>query len=99
MKKELTRLLVIRNDSLDSLFLIACRHLTGKNSQRPGEKAHYMQLALEYKVSCLKSLNDAISREAGKASIISDSTFVTAMMLTSDEVSRSQSQLGMDQRH
>lgn len=87
MKEELTRLLVTRDDSLDSLFLIACRHLTETKSERPEEKGHYVQLALQYKVSCLKSLNKSISQEIEKASMISDSTFATAMMLASDEVS------------
>lgn len=90
MRAELVRLLVTRDHSLDSLFLIACRHLTETNSERPEEKGRYMQLALQYKVSCLKSLNKSISSEIENASIISDSTFATAMMLASDEVSASQ---------
>lgn len=90
MKEELTRLLITRGDSLDSLFLITCRHLTETKSGQPEEMGHYTQLALQYKVSCLKSLNEAISSEVENVSIISDSTLVTAMMLASDEVSTKQ---------
>lgn len=87
MTEEWTRLTVRRGDSLDSMFLIACRHLSRVAQLQQGQKQHYKQLALHYKVSCLHKLNKDFSVEVNRASTISEETIATVMMLASDEVS------------
>lgn len=86
MTEEWTRLTVRRSDSLDSMFLIACRHLSRVAQLQPDRRQHYKQLALQYKVSCLQKLNKDFSMEMERASTISEETIATVMMLASDEV-------------
>lgn len=87
MLEEWTRLTVRRGDSLDSMFLAACRHLSIVQHLQPEQSQRYKQLALQYKVSCLQKLNKDFSVEVDSASTISEATIATSMMLASDEVS------------
>lgn len=84
MSEEWARLIVRRGDSLDSVFLIACRHLS---RVQPNQRQHYKQLALQYKASSLQKLNKDFSLEVDRASTISEETIATVMMLACDEVS------------
>lgn len=84
MSEEWTRLIVRRGDSLDSVFLNACRHLS---RVQPNQRQHYKQLALQYKASSLQKLNKDFSMEVDRASTISEETIATVMMLACDEVS------------
>lgn len=87
MREEWTRLTVRRGDSLDSMFLAACRHLSIVQHLQPEQRQHYKQLALQYKVSCLQKLNKDFSVEVDSASAISEETIATSLMLATDEVS------------
>ncbi|EXJ92419.1 hypothetical protein A1O3_00970 [Capronia epimyces CBS 606.96] len=66
---------------LDAVFLLACRHmyLSHHNSQ---QQQQFVQLACQYKLSCTKSLRDAISNEV----VFSDATVGTTLMLAYDEL-------------
>uniref|UniRef100_A0A093VA32 Uncharacterized protein n=1 Tax=Talaromyces marneffei PM1 TaxID=1077442 RepID=A0A093VA32_TALMA len=86
MLEEWTRLTVRRGDSLDSMFLAACRHLSIVQHLQPEQSQRYKQLALQYKVSCLQKLNKDFSVEVDSASTISEATIATSMMLASDEL-------------
>jgi hypothetical protein len=85
MNKEWTPIAVARGDSLDSLFLNACRYLSLCEQQQPERRQYYMQLATRYKLSCMRALNEAISSEI--SALISDATLATVVMLGFDEVS------------
>jgi len=66
---------------LDALFLLACRHMdrSHKNSQ---QQQYFARLACQYKLSCTKSLREAISSEV----VFSDATVGKTLMLAYDEV-------------
>lgn len=85
MNKEWAPLAVSRKDSLDSVFLHACRHLQ-QNQQQPEQQQYFVQLATRYKGSCMRALNEAISAEI--STLISDATIITVLMLAFDEVSK-----------
>lgn len=87
MSEEWARLIVRRGDSLDSVFLIACRHLSRVQQGQPDQRQRYTQLALQYKASSLQKLNKDFSLEVDRASTISEETIATVMMLACDEVS------------
>jgi hypothetical protein len=85
MNKEFTPLAITRGDSLDSIFLQASRYMSLCQRQRPEQHQRFLQLATEYKFSCLRALNEAISAEASQ--VISDATLMTVVVLAFDEVS------------
>jgi hypothetical protein len=85
MRGDWMRLVLARGYSLDALLLIACRHLAANKSLEPDGHQRYMELAVKYKLSCVKGLNETISDEV--VSIISDATVATVVMLACDEVS------------
>ncbi|OKL57223.1 hypothetical protein UA08_07383 [Talaromyces atroroseus] len=84
MNKSWTPLAVSRKDSLDSLFLNACRYLSLCSEQQPERRHYYMQLATRYKLSCMRALNEAISSEI--SALITDTTVATVVMLGFDEI-------------
>jgi hypothetical protein len=63
---------------LDGVLLSACRHLSDavKNPQ-------YMQLALMYKLACIRSLNQIL---LGQGTPVNDATITLAIFLAADEV-------------
>ncbi|CRG83652.1 hypothetical protein PISL3812_01007 [Talaromyces islandicus] len=76
---------VSRVDSLDSLFLHACRHLlVFQQLQQPDRWEYYMQLATKYKLACLRAVNEAIS--AGPSVLRNDATVATVVLLGFDEM-------------
>ncbi|KAK7230041.1 hypothetical protein V2G26_002211 [Clonostachys chloroleuca] len=83
MRGDWMRLVLARGYSLDALLLIACRHLAANKSLEPDGQQRYMELAVKYKLSCVKGLNETISDEV--VSIISDATVATVVMLACDE--------------
>ncbi|VUC30948.1 unnamed protein product [Clonostachys rosea] len=83
MRGDWMRLVLARGYSLDALLLISCRHLAANNSLEPNGHQRYMELAVKYKLSCVKSLNETISDEV--VNIISDATVATVVMLACDE--------------
>lgn len=66
--------------SLRGLLLAACRHLALYR------RDYYSQRAVQYKVCCIRGVNDAIS-----AGALDDWTVATAMSLAYDEVRREHS--------
>ena len=47
---------------LDSLFLMACRHLSGNYRQQQQQQEHrFSELSIQYKLDCVRSLREAIS--------------------------------------
>lgn len=68
--------------SLDGLFLVTSRHLS---QYLPQKGAYFIQLALQYKIACARSLMEAIS-SLEKRSSISDSTITLAIFLAQDSV-------------
>lgn len=83
MKREWVRLTVTNTGSLDGIFLAACRHLL--KTQEEQQQQYFKQLALQYKVSCLESLREAISIDP--SSLINDSAVAVGILLAYDEVS------------
>ncbi|CAH0054536.1 unnamed protein product [Clonostachys solani] len=83
MRGDWMKLVLARGYSLDALLLIACRHLAANKSLDPDGHQRYMELAVKYKLSCVKGLNETISDEV--VSIISDATVATVVMLACDE--------------
>lgn len=79
MTREWVRLALINAGSLDGIFLSSCRHL-----MRNPQPQHYMQLALQYKLSCVQALRESLVAEV--ASLISDSTITIGVILCYDEV-------------
>jgi hypothetical protein len=65
---------------LDSIFLTACRHLSGKNWQQ--QQQQYTELSVQYKLNCLRSLREAISVKTS----FNDATVAKTVMLVYDEV-------------
>lgn len=68
--------------SLNGLFLVACRHLSMSTF---GQKSHFLHLALQYKITCARSLAEDIASTDTRA-WISDSTVTLALFLAQDEV-------------
>jgi len=81
MTKEWVRLTLTNIGSLNGIFLAACRHLF-KN--QPQQQQYYMQLAIEYKLYCVRALREAISSEI--SSLISDSSVAIVILLAYDEL-------------
>lgn len=67
---------------LDLLFLISCRHLSATYTTEQEQHA-LTRLAIQYKLKCLRSLRDTISREPTS---LSHSALAQAIMLAYDEV-------------
>jgi hypothetical protein len=68
---------------LNSIFLTACRHLSGQDWQQQQQQQRFTQLSLQYKLDCLQSLREAISAKTS----FDDATVAKAVMLVYDEVS------------
>ncbi|GES65383.1 hypothetical protein ATEIFO6365_0010030900 [Aspergillus terreus] len=66
---------------LNLLFLAACRHLAARYEEKEG--GYFDRLALQYKLRCLRSLQNAIVSDT---LLLSDSTISQAIMLAYDEV-------------
>ena len=86
MRKEWTKLAVTKDHSLGGLLLIACRHLAGNDQQQPEQQQKYAELAVNYKLFCIRVLNETISAET--KALISDTTIASVVMLACDEVSK-----------
>jgi hypothetical protein len=84
MTREWVRLTLTNAGSLNGVFLAACRHLL--KSQPQYQQQYYMQLAIQYKLSCVRALREAIFFEM--SSLISDSTIAIGLLLAYDEVRR-----------
>jgi len=81
MTRDWVRLTVTDIGSLSGVFLAACRHLLANHEQ---QQQYYKQLAIHYKVLCVRTLREAISLET--SSLISDSTVAINILLAYDEV-------------
>ncbi|KAI9735740.1 MAG: hypothetical protein M1818_006348 [Claussenomyces sp. TS43310] len=81
MTKEWVRLTLTNVGALSGIFLAACRHLF-KN--QPEQQQYYLQLSIEYKLSCVRALREAIASEI--ASLISDSSVAIVILLAYDEL-------------
>ncbi|KAL5358174.1 hypothetical protein BJX96DRAFT_36913 [Aspergillus floccosus] len=66
---------------LDLLFLASCRHLAARYGVQ--EEGYFGRLSLQYKLRCLRSLQDAIVSDMP---LLSDSTISQAIMLAYDEL-------------
>jgi hypothetical protein len=84
MTREWVRLTLTNAGSLNGVFLAACRHLL--KSQQQYQQQYYMQLAIQYKLSCVRDLREAIFFEM--SSLISDPTIAIGLLLAYDEVRR-----------
>ncbi|KAH6654922.1 hypothetical protein BKA67DRAFT_566638, partial [Truncatella angustata] len=82
LNRQFVQLAATHASSLDGLFLVTCRHLS---QCLPHEELYFIQLALQYKVSCARSLIEAISA-LGMRSSISDSIVTLAIFLAQDEI-------------
>jgi hypothetical protein len=82
MSREWVRLTLTNTGSLSAVFLAACRHLL--KTQKQQQQQYYMQLAIQYKLSCVRALREAIFFE--KSLLISDSTVALGILLAYDEV-------------
>lgn len=80
MTREWVRLTLTNAGSLNGIFLAACRHLWMQCRQQ-----YYMQLAMQYKLSCVQTLRKTIYAET--SSCINDSTIAIGLFLAYDEVS------------
>lgn len=79
---QFVQLATTDTSSLDGLFLVACRHLS---QCLPHNKLYFIQLALQYKITCAQSLMEAISSSEMR-SPISDSIIILALFLAHDDV-------------
>ncbi|KAH8692308.1 hypothetical protein BGW36DRAFT_387354 [Talaromyces proteolyticus] len=84
MTREWVPLAIARQDTLDCIFLNACRLLSLYHPQESEQQQYYTQLATMYKLSCMQALNKSISAEI--SILINDATVATAVMLAFDEV-------------
>jgi hypothetical protein len=84
-QREWISLLLTRHDTLDAMFLSSARHLADHHQKDFKKWLHYDQLAMRYRISCVRALSDAINSE--KASKIEDATVVTTLILAIDGVS------------
>lgn len=79
MTREWVRLTLTNIGSLTGVLLAACRHLLMHS-----ELAHFTQLAIQYKLSCVQTLRKTIQVETPL--MISDSTIALGVLLAFDEV-------------
>lgn len=84
MTREWVRLTLTNFGSLNGVFLAACRHLL--QTQPQYRQQYYIQLAIQYKLSSVRALREAILFET--SSLISDSTVAIGILLAYDEVRR-----------
>jgi hypothetical protein len=82
LNKQFVKLAVTNASCLDGLFLVASRHVS---QYLPHKAPYFIQLALQYKIACARSLMDAIS-SLDMTSSISDSTVTLPLFLAQDEV-------------
>ncbi|KAJ5833404.1 transcriptional regulator family: Fungal Specific TF [Penicillium riverlandense] len=82
LNKQFIQLAATNASSLNGLFLVTCRHLS---QCLPHKGPYFIQLALQYKIACARSLMEAIS-SSGMRSPISDSTLVLALFLAHDDI-------------
>ncbi|KAH9230913.1 hypothetical protein K456DRAFT_39204 [Colletotrichum gloeosporioides 23] len=82
ISKQFVQLAATSISGLNGLFLVTCRHLS---YCLPQQGAHYVQLALQYKVDCAQILMQAICTLETQ-SPISDSIITVAVFLAQDEI-------------
>ena len=82
LNKHFVQLAATNASSLNGLFLVSCRHLS---QYLPHNGPYFVQLALQYKIACVRSLREAIS-SSEIHSPISDSTLALPLFLAHDEV-------------
>lgn len=81
MTGEWVRLTLTNVGTQCGIFLAACRHLVEQQ-----EQLKYLQLATQYKLYCIRALQNAISSEV--SSLISDGTVGIGILMAYDEVRR-----------
>ncbi|BCS30773.1 uncharacterized protein APUU_81076A [Aspergillus puulaauensis] len=81
LNTQFVQLAATSASSLNGLFLVTCRHL----SQHLPHNGPYVQLALQYKIACTRSLTEAISSSEMRFPI-SDSILALALFLAHDEI-------------
>ena len=79
MEVDLVPLSLADQGLLSGMFLAACRSLS---SQHP-QKQMFDELALRYKLVCLRALSDSIS---ANSSFLSDMAIVRVIQLATDDV-------------
>ena len=62
---------------LNSVFLIACRHLSKRVQHGEQQELSFTELSMQYKLDCLKSLRKEISSK----SLFDDATIAKTVML------------------
>ncbi|KAI2705214.1 transcriptional regulator family: Fungal Specific TF [Penicillium roqueforti] len=82
LNKHFVQLAATNASSLNGLFLVSCRHLS---QYLPHNGPYFVQLALQYKIACVRSLREAIS-SSEIHSPISDSTLALPLFLAHDEI-------------
>jgi hypothetical protein len=87
MTREWIRLAITDCGFIYGVFLSSCRHLSQsfKNDPIEGEQ-HYMQLATEYKLACLRTVINALPTVQSTIQV-DYTTIAKAMLLGLDEVS------------
>lgn len=85
MAKEWVRLALGNAGFLNGIFLSSSRHLS-KICQQLQQQQQFTNLAIRYKLVCVRALSDAISSGA-KTMTFSDSVVAETMVLAFDEVS------------
>jgi len=82
LNQQFVQLAATNVSSLNGLFLVSCRHLS---QSLPHKGPYFIQLALQYKIACARSLMEAISSSEMR-SPISDSTLALPLFLAHDDV-------------
>ncbi|KAK3387826.1 hypothetical protein B0H63DRAFT_521847 [Podospora didyma] len=84
------RLALVDTGSISGIFLAACRHLSTNGCVQHHD--HVVHMATEYKLTCIRSLNEAISTESSRRRdgqeglVISDATITKVLLLAMDEI-------------
>lgn len=86
MTREWVQLGLSDPDALNSMFLNAARHLAVSHPQLQ-QQERYAELAVRYKVSCVRAVSQAIQNASGtNTRAFSDTVFAETLALAFDEV-------------
>ncbi|KAK5652993.1 hypothetical protein OQA88_9279 [Cercophora sp. LCS_1] len=85
MTREWVRLALNDPDGLNSLFLNAARHLSVSHPQQQ-QQERYAELAVRYKVLCVRAVSQAIGSSGTGVGSFSDTVFAETLALAFDEL-------------